>query len=262
MTLIALAFILPLVWDISTSFKPKSRWFAAELHWIPRQVTWANYQKIFADPATPISRWFLNSVGVASVHTLVILALDSLAAYAYGRLDFPGREQLYALLLSTMFLPGILFLVPNFVTITHLGLLNKYLGVLLPGFSGVFGIFFMRQFYESIPKDLEEAALIDGASPFQVFTRVVLPLSKPALATLGIILFLGSWNDFLWPLLVLKSRDMQTLQPGLRTLQGAYTMEYGPMLAGAMLVAIPVLVLYVFLQRFIVRSVAVTGIKG
>jgi multiple sugar transport system permease protein len=262
MSLIALAFIVPLVWNVSTAFKPKAHWFTKELHWIPEEFTWANYEKIFGDPATPIGRWFVNSVWVASFQTIVILALDSLAAYAYGRLEFPGRKQLYALLLSTMFLPGVLFLVPNFVTINRMGLLNEYAGVLLPGFSGVFGIFFMRQFYESIPKDLEEAALIDGASTFQVFTRVVLPLSKPALATLGIILFLGSWNDFLWPLLVLKDRTMQTLQPGLRTLQGAYTMEYGAMLAGAMIVATPVLILYVFLQRFIVQSVTVTGLKG
>jgi multiple sugar transport system permease protein len=262
MSLIALIFIIPLLWNISTSLKPKAHWFTRELQWIPQQLTWANYEKIFGDPGTPIAHWFANSVWVASIHTVVILALDSLAAYAYGRLEFPGRKKLYAMLLSTMFLPGILFLVPNFVAINRLGLLNDYAGVLLPGFSGVFGIFFMRQFYESIPKDLEEAALIDGASTFQVFGKVVLPLSKPALATLGIILFLGSWNDFLWPLLVLKDRAMQTLQPGLRTLQGAYTMEYGSMLAGAMIVAVPVLILYVFLQRFIVQSVTVTGLKG
>jgi len=262
MSLIALIFIVPLVWDISTSLKPKSQWFTKEIHWIPQDITLENYEKIFNDPGTPIGRWFVNSVGVASIHTIVILVLDSLAAYAYARLEFPGRKQIYTLLLSTIFLPGILFLVPNFVTINRLGLLNSYAGVLLPGFSGVFGIFFMHQFFESLPKELEEAALIDGANIFQIFTQIVLPLSKPALATLGIISFLGSWNDFLWPLLVLKDRSMQTLQPGLRTLQGAYTMEYGSMLAGAIIVAIPVLILYVPLQRFIVQSVTVTGLKG
>ena len=262
MSLIALVFILPLVWDISTSLKHKSQWFTKDIHWIPQRITLANYEKIFSDAATPIGRWLVNSVGVASIHTTLILALDSLAAYGYARLEFPGRKQLYALLLSTMFLPGILFLVPNFVTINHLGLLNEYAGVLLPGFSGVFGIFFMRQFYESIPKELEESAQMDGADVLRVFIHIMLPLSKPALATLGIITFLGSWNDFLWPLLVLRDRSMQTLQPGLRTLQGAYTMEYGSMLAGAMVVAIPVLILYVFLQRFIVQSVTMTGLKG
>jgi multiple sugar transport system permease protein len=185
-----------------------------------------------------------------------------LAAYAYARLKFPGKKLIFAILLATLFLPGIMFLVPNFVTVTRMGLLDNYWGVLLPGFAAVFPVFFMRQFFESIPHELEEAAEIDGASTIQVFTKIVLPLAKPALATLAIIEFLGAWNDFLWPLLVLKKPQMLTLQPGLRTLQGAYTSEYGLMMAGAVIVAVPVLILYVLLQRFIVQSVATTGLKG
>jgi multiple sugar transport system permease protein len=134
--------------------------------------------------------------------------------------------------------------------------------VILPGLAGVFGVFFLRQFFETLPKELEEAALIDGASSFQIFYRVVLPLAKGALATLGIITFLASWNDFLWPLLILQKSDMLTLPPGLRTLQGAYTSEYGQMMAGAVIAAVPVLILYIGLQRFIVQSVATTGLKG
>jgi multiple sugar transport system permease protein len=140
--------------------------------------------------------------------------------------------------------------------------LNNYAGVIFPGLAGVFGVFFLRQFFESLPKELEEAAQIDGASTFQTFYKVALPLAKPALATLGIITFLGSWNDFLWPLLILKDRAMLTLPPGLRTLQGAYTSEYGQMMAGAAITAIPVLLLYLLLQRYIVESVATTGLKG
>ena len=143
-----------------------------------------------------------------------------------------------------------------------LGLLNNYAGVVLPALSGVFGVFFMRQFFESLPRELEEAAFIDGATRLQTFLLIALPLAKPALATLGIITFLGAWNDFLWPLLVLKDRTLLTLPPGLRTLQGAYTSEYGQMMAGAVITSIPVLILYLLLQRYIVESVQTTGLKG
>jgi multiple sugar transport system permease protein len=262
MIVIALLIIIPIVWMLSTSFKPKSQWFTKDIYWIPKTFTLANYQRLFNNPTTPILRWFINSAGVAVIVTGLILVIDALAAYAYARMQFRGRNLLFSLLLATLFLPGMMFLIPNFLTIYRLGLLNNYLGVILPGLAGVFGVFFLRQFFESIPKELEEAAEIDGASTMQTFLQVVLPLSKPALATLGVITFLGSWNDFLWPLLILKDRMLQTLPPGLRTLQGAYTSEYGLMMAGAVIVAIPVLLLYIVLQRFIVESVATTGLKG
>jgi len=262
MSLIALIIIIPLLWMFSTSLKPKAQLFSKEIYWIPKTVTLQNYQKILDNPSTPIARWFGNSVVVAVLHTGVVLIISTMAAYAYARLEFPGRKQIFAILLITLFLPGVMFLVPNFVTINRMGMLDSFLGVLLPGFAAVFPVFFMRQFFESIPKELEEAAQIDGASTFQIFTKIVLPLSKSAIATLAIIEFLGSWNDFLWPMLVLKRADLLTLQPGLRTLQGAYTSEYGLMMAGAVIVAVPVLVLYIFLQRFIVQSVATTGLKG
>jgi multiple sugar transport system permease protein len=260
--LFALLFLLPMAWMLSTSLKPKSQWFSRELEWIPRTFTWQNYATLLNNPSTPILRWFTNSLLVATIATALVLIVDALAAYAYARMEFRGRKTLFALLLSTLFMPGIMFLVPNFLTVFRLGLLNNYAGVIIPGLAGVFGVFFLRQFFETLPRDLEEAAAIDGAGPVQVFTRVALPLARPALATLAIITFLGSWNDFLWPLLILKDRALQTLPPGLRTLQGAYTSEYGQMMAGAVIAAVPVLVLYVLLQRYIVESVATTGLAG
>jgi multiple sugar transport system permease protein len=262
LTIFALLFLLPLFWMLSTSFKPKAEWFTRELYWIPRTFTTRNYELLLNNPSTPIFRWFFNSLVVATIFTVLTLIIDSLAAYAYARMEFPGRKQLFALLLATLFMPGIMFLVPNFLTIYRLGLLNNYIGVIIPGLAGVFGVFFLRQFFETIPRDIEESAQIDGASPFQIFVRIALPLAKPALATLGIITFLASWNDFLWPLLILKDRALQTLPPGLRTLQGAYTSEYGQMMAGAVIAAVPVLVLYIILQRYIVESVATTGLAG
>jgi multiple sugar transport system permease protein len=260
--IVAILIIMPLVWMLSTSLKPKSQWFAKELAWIPKTITGANYSKLLNDKQVPIMRWFFNSVLVSTVTTILILTIDALAAYAYARMEFRGRKLLFALLLSTLFLPGLMFIVPNFLTINRLGLLNNYAGVILPGLAGVFGVFFMRQFFESLPRDLEEAAQLDGASQLQTFWYVALPLARPALATLGIITFLASWNDFLWPLLILKDRALQTLPPGLSTLQSAYTSEYGQMMAGAVITAAPVLLIYVVLQRFIVQSVASTGLKG
>jgi len=259
---ISLLIILPLLWMLSTSLKPKSEWFLPQIHWIPRTFTWDNYEKILDNPSLPMGRWFLNSIFVSSAVTILVLVIDSMAAYAYARMQFRGKNILYAFLLATLFLPGIMFLVPNFLTVSRLGLLNNYAGVIVPGLAGVFGVFFMRQFFESLPVELEEAAYIDGASRAQTFLYIALPLAKPALATLGIITFLASWNDFLWPLLILKDRELLTLPPGLRTLQGAYTSEYGQMMAGAVITSIPVLLLYILLQRYIVESVQTAGLKG
>ncbi len=259
---IGLLILIPLIWMLSTSFKPKSQWFLPEIHWIPKTFTWENYAKILNNDTLPIVRWFANSLFLSTTITVLVLIVDALAAYAYARLEFRGRRALFALLLATLFLPGIMFLVPNFLTVARLGWLNNYLGVITPALAGVFGVFFMRQFFESLPKELEEAAQIDGATQFQTFTKIALPLAKPALATLGIITFLGAWNDFLWPLLILKDRLLLTLPPGLRTLQGAYTSEYGQMMAGAAITAVPILLLYILLLRYIVESVQTTGLKG
>jgi multiple sugar transport system permease protein len=258
--LIGAFFLLPLVWMFSTAFKP----FVETLQptWIPQEPTLENFTSIFNDPSIPVLRWFVNSLGVATVFTTLIVLVDSLAAYAYARMEFPGRNLLFGLLLATLVMPGIMFLVPNYITITRLGWLNTYAGVIAPGLAGVFGVFFMRQFFQSIPKELEEAAYIDGASVWTTFFRVSLPLAKGALATLAIITFLTSWNDFLWPLLILNDRELQTLPVGLATIQGQYSFDYGKLMAGAAVTAVPVLLMYIFLQRYIIQNVAMTGLKG
>lgn len=258
--LIALFFLLPLLWMLSTSLKPFAEW--VQPNWIPRAPTLKSYTDIFSDPSLPALRWFLNSLAIAAIFTALVVAIDSLAAYAYARMEFPGRNLLFGLLLATLVMPGIMFLVPNYLTVNRLGWLDSYQGVIAPGLSGVFGVFFLRQFFQGIPKELEEAATIDGASTLTTFLRVVLPLSQGALATLAVITFLESWNSFLWPLLVLNDRPMQTLPVGLATLQGQYTFDYGKLMAGATITAVPVLIIYAFLQRYIVQSVAMTGLKG
>ena len=259
--LFALFFLLPLLWMVVTAFKPFEEWLTP--NWIPVNPTLENFTSIFNDKSLPVVNWFLNSLLIASLFTLVILIIDSLAGYAYARLEFPGKNLLFGLMLATLVMPGIMFLIPNYLTVARLGWIGTIQGVIVPGFAGVFGVFFMRQFFQSLPKELEEAAYIDGASVWRTFYSVILPLSKGPLITLGIITFLTSWNDFLWPLLILGGdRQELTLPVGLATLQGQYTFDYGKLMAGALVLTIPVLILYAIFQRYIIRSISMTGIKG
>jgi len=259
--LFALFFLLPLLWMVVTAFKPFEEWLTP--NWIPMNPTLENFTSIFNDKSLPVVNWFLNSLLIASLFTLVILIIDSLAGYAYARLEFPGKNLLFGLMLATLVMPGIMFLIPNYLTVARLGWIGSIQGVIVPGFAGVFGVFFMRQFFQSLPKELEEAAYIDGASIWRTFFSVILPLSKGPLITLGIITFLTSWNDFLWPLLILGGdRQELTLPVGLATLQGQYTFDYGKLMAGALVLTVPVLILYAVFQRYIIRSISMTGIKG
>ena len=261
MTLFALFFLLPLLWMIVTAFKPFEEWLTP--NWIPVNPTLENFISIFNDKSLPIVNWFFNSLLIASLFTVAILIIDSLAGYAYARLEFPGKNILFGLMLATLVMPGIMFLIPNYLTVANLKWIGTIQGVIAPGLAGVFGVFFMRQFFESLPKELEEAAYIDGASVWHTFVSVILPLSKGPIITLGIITFLTSWNEFLWSLLILGGkRTALTLPVGLATLQGQYTFDYGKLMAGALVLTIPVLILYAIFQRYIIQSISMTGIKG
>lgn len=259
--LFALFFLLPLLWMVSTAFKPFEEWLNP--NWIPVNPTLENFTSIFNDKSLPVVSWFINSLIIASLFTAFILIIDSLAGYAYARLEFPGKNLLFGLMLATLVMPGIMFLIPNYLTIARLQWIGTIQGVIAPGLSGVFGVFFMRQFFQGLPRELEEAAYIDGASVWRTFVSVILPLSKGPIITLGIITFLASWNDYLWPLLILGGdRAELTLPVGLATLQGQYTFDYGKLMAGALVLTIPVLLLYAIFQRYIIRSISMTGIKG
>jgi multiple sugar transport system permease protein len=259
--LFALFFLLPLVWMVVTSLKPSLEWLSP--NWIPVNPTLENFNSIFKDKTLPVANWFFNSLLIASLFTAFILIIDSLAGYAYARLEFPGKNLLFGLMLATLVMPGIMFLIPNYLTISRLDWIGTIQGVIAPGLSGVFGVFFMRQFFQGLPRELEEAAYIDGASVWRTFVSVILPLSKGPIITLGIITFLTSWNDFLWPLLILGGkRTSLTLPVGLATLQGQYNFDYGKLMAGALILTIPVLILYAIFQRYIIRSISMTGIKG
>jgi multiple sugar transport system permease protein len=259
--LIALFFIIPLIWMFSTSLKLESDVFR-DRGFIPANPTFANFERLLsAGGQTPVFRWMFNSVGVATIGTALTVLLTSLSAYAFARIDFRGKNLLFSLLITTLLLPGIMFLVPQYLVVSELGLLNTWQAFMLPGIASVFGVFFMRQFFMGIPIELEEAAYVDGANRFRTFFGVVLPISGPAIATLAIITFLGFWNDYLWPLVTCQGGGC-TLTPGLRNFQGTYSTQFGLLMAGAVLAAVPVLILYVLAQRYIVQSVTSSGIKG
>ncbi len=259
--LIALFFIIPILWMFSTSLKLESAVFR-DTGFIPAQPTLDNYVRILQSGGQfPVFRWMLNSVIVSTVGTILTVLLTSLSAYAFARIDFRGKSLIFGILIATLLLPGVMFLVPQFLLVQQLGLFNTLPAFILPGLAGVFGVFFMRQFFLSIPVELEEAAYVDGAGRFRTFFSVILPLARPALATLAVITFLAFWNDYLWPLVTCQGPGC-TLTPGLRNFQGTYATQFGLLMAGAAMAAVPVLVIYLLAQRYIVQSVASSGVKG
>ncbi|MFP5335252.1 MAG: carbohydrate ABC transporter permease [Actinomycetes bacterium] len=262
LALVSLLVLAPLLWMTSTAFKPQGESASADLTVLPQDPTTANFERILEAPQTPVATWFLNSLLAATLQTLLILVTASMAAYALARLTFPGRRVMTVVILSTLFVPPISLLIPNYVVVAELGWLDSLTAVVVPGAAGAFGVFLLRQFFLSLPVELEEAALIDGANRFRIFLTVILPLSKPALATLALLSFLTNWNDFLWPLYVLFSPERLTLQPGLSTLQSAYTTDYGTIMAGGVVASIPVLILFAISQRFVIEGVSRSGLKG
>jgi multiple sugar transport system permease protein len=258
LTLIAIFFLLPLVVVISASLKYRSEVFT-DTGLIPANPGIENYQALFSGSASFL-QWFTHSAVVSVVGTVLTLIITSLSAYAFARIDFRFKNVLFGLLITTLVLPSVMFLVPQYKLIGQIGLYDTLPALMLPGLAGVFGVFFMRQFFLSIPLELEEAAYVDGANRFRTFASVVLPIAGPALATLAVITFLAFWNDYLWPTIICQ--DNCTLPPGLRSLQSEFTSDPGLIMTGAVVAAIPVLLIYLVLQRYIVQSVASSGIKG
>jgi multiple sugar transport system permease protein len=255
---IAIFFLLPLLLVLSASLKFQSEIFT-DTGFFPADPGFENYEALFSGNAE-FATWFRTSSIVSIVGTALVLILTSLSAYAFARIDFPLKNVLFSVLIVTLLLPGIMFLVPQVKIVGALGLYDTIPALMLPGLAGVFGLFFMRQFFLGLPLELEEAAYVDGANRLRTFASVALPLAGPALATLAVITFLAFWNDYLWPLIICQENC--TLPPGLKSLQRQFTGDPGLVMAGAVVAAVPVLILYLVLQRYIVQSVASTGIKG
>jgi len=256
----AVVMLLPFVWMLSTSLKTPSSVFVYPPEWIPRPVEWTNYVQVTR--VMPFLRYVLNTAAVATSITLLHLTVSSLAAYAFARLRFPGRNRLFLAYLATLMVPGQVTLIPNFLIVKYLGWIDTYQALIIPQIFSAFGTFLLRQFFLTIPNELEDAARIDGASSFAIYWRIVLPLSGPALATLGVFTFTAQWNNFLWPLIVINDEQMRTLTVGLRALVGEFTVQYPLLMAGSVISILPMLIIFVVAQRFFVRGIALTGLGG
>jgi multiple sugar transport system permease protein len=254
----ALVMFFPFLWTIITSITPGAG-LTLTPSLIPSDPSLDAYARLFAE--RPFLRIMLNSLGLALVTTVVQLFTSSTAAYAFSRLPFRGRGAVFAVYLATMMIPLQVLIVPLFVELKTFGLLNTYLGALLPTFASAFGIFLLRQAVNQVPRELDEAATLDGAGHFRIFAFIVLPNIRPALATLSVFAFMGSWNSFLWPLVVLRKPELQTLPVALAGLQGQYTTAWDIVMAGSVVSILPMLALYLFAQRYVVQGVASSGIK-
>lgn len=259
---LTLLFISPLLYMLSTSFKTTGDAASPDPQWIPANPTTNAFEEIFSNDGTPVVRWLVNSLVAAGLQSLLIVVTAALAGYALARLDFAGKKWIFGIIIGTLFIPPVILLIPNYLITSRIGWLDTLAAVIVPGAAGAFGVFFMRQFFLGLPRELEEAAAIDGAGRFRTFLTVVLPLSRPALVTLGMLSFLTNWNDFLWPVYVLFSPESQTLPAGLATLQNANAVRYDLLMAGAVIASVPVLVLYAAAQRFVVEGVSRAGLKG
>lgn len=259
---LAIAVIVPLWYMTAMAFTPEADQYNWPIEWIPTQPTLTNFNHILVDQTLPIARWFGNSVLVATVGTLLVLFLSSLSGYAFARLEFPGRDLIFSLLIFSLMIPGAVTFIPAFLLLRDLKLLDTYQAIWWPGAASVGGIFLLRQHFYSIPRDLEDAARIDGANRFRIYWDVCLPLVRSALVAQGIFTFLGFWNDLFWPLIVLSERHTLTLPVGLLILiQGSY-IQRGLAFSGAFIASAPPLIFYAIFQRQIIEGITTAGLGG
>ncbi|ATQ76535.1 sugar ABC transporter permease [Massilia violaceinigra] len=260
LVLCALVAMFPLLWMTSVSFMAPGEASHFPPPLLPRQATLANYMELFSQAG--IGRYFLNSLMLALAATMLSLAFNVGAGYAFAKLRFAGRERIFKLLLGALVIPGQVAMLPLFLIMKQMGLVNTYIGVLVPAAASIFGIFLVRQYALTIPDALLEAARLDGASEFRIFRSIVLPLLAPILVTLAIFSFLGSWNDFMWPLIVLTDKDLYTLPVALASLSREHVQDNEMMMAGSVLTILPVLLLFLVLQRYYIQGLLVGSVKG
>jgi multiple sugar transport system permease protein len=250
----------PFAWEVLTSFKT----FAESIHVppvvIPKTFELHNYREVF--DSLPFSSQFMNTVLMTLARTAGQVFFCSLAGYAFARLHFRGRGLIFGLFLSVMMVPSQMFLIPQYQIMQHLGLLNTVTALALPGMFSAFGTFLMRQFFMQLPLDLEEAARLDGANPWQIYWRIMLPLSAPGMLALGLLVAIWSWNDLLWPLVVNTDPEKMPLSAGLATLQGEHLTNYPVLMAGALMASLPLIVAFIVFQRRLIEGIAFTGLKG
>lgn len=262
LAVVCILWVFPMIWAVLTSFKTDTEIQTTGFSLIPKEWTLDNYKQLMDSDSSPVMSWFLNSLIISASHVVLVLIVVSMSAYGYTRLKFKGREIIFGCLLGTMMFPSVMNLIPNFKIVDILGWTNTFLAVIVPGAASVYNVFLVKQFMDGIPKELDESAVVDGANKFQIFWHIILPLSRPILTVVALFSFTGSWNDFLWPSIVMSDIDKLPITPGLQLLQGQYMTYPGVGTAGAILALIPTFILYMFAQKYFMESMSLnSGIK-
>ncbi len=256
----AVIMLFPFFWAFSTSFKSLKEVFRNPFSLFPSHPTFDNYVAIFSK--IPFARYMLNSFIVASATTLFQIITAVLGAYAFSRMNFKGKKLTFYSILATMMIPSQLLMIPQYLIVAKLGWINTYEGLILPYASTAVSVFFMRQFFLTIPKDLEDAAIIDGCNQIQILTKIFIPLSKPAISTIAVFSFMWSWNGYFWPLLVVNVPNMRTVQLGLAMFRTQGGIQWGQFMAGTIVATLPILIVYFFAQKHFIKSITLTGLKG
>ncbi|CEP77664.1 MAG TPA: carbohydrate ABC transporter permease [Defluviitoga tunisiensis] len=252
--------VIPFLWMLSTSFKGPGEIFLFPPKWIPKNPTLKNYKDLFQQ--MNFGRPFLNSIIVSLSTTFLSVVLATMAGYGFAKFNFKNKNVLFLIILGTVMVPGQITMIPVFLLLTKLNLLNTYWGLILPALANAFNIFFMRQFISGIPDELIEAAKMDGANEGWIFFKVILPLSKPAMAAITIFTFTGSWNNFLWPLIIATDESMYTLPVAISVLGGQYTENIAMQMAGSVIVILPLIIVFLFTQKYFIKGITFTGLKG
>lgn len=252
-------FLYPFLWMVSTSLKAAIEVYSAPLALLPAEWKFSNYREAFE--LVPFGRFYVNTIIVTLGRTVGQMALASMAAYAFARLRFPGRDLFFILILAVMMVPSMVTMIPRFILIMNLGWLDTFYGLIIPGLADAFGVFLLRQFFLTLPQDLLDAAAMDGCNPFQTFWRIALPLSRPALAAYGFLVILWTWNDFLWPLVVVTSTEMHTISLGIQLFQNQYSKNTALMMAAASIATLPMMILFLLAQRYIIQGITMSGMK-
>jgi multiple sugar transport system permease protein len=256
----SIVMLVPFFWMLSTSLKQPGEVFLYPPRWIPQPLQWGNYVKTLT--VMPFGRYFFNSTVQAVAVTVLQLLTASLAAFAFARLNFPGRDLLFLLYLGTMMIPFPVTMIPDFIIMRYLNWIDTYKALILPPAFSAFSTFLLRQYFLSLPVELDDAARVDGASSWRIWWQIIMPLSGPVLATLAIFTFMGQWNNFVWPLIVTNSDQMRTLPVALAAFQGQYSIQWNLLMAGSVISILPILLIYIVGQKWFVQGIALTGMGG
>ncbi|WP_085506114.1 carbohydrate ABC transporter permease [Thalassobacillus devorans] len=263
-SIVAIIFLAPLFWMFSTSFKSDIEAISGGLNWLPQEFTTENYTYTLLSQGlnVPVLKWMFNSLFAGITGTLIIVFIDAMAAYALARLDVPFKKILLPMFISTLMIPWVITFLPLYMQFSNAGLLDTYAVLIFPYTANAFGVFLLYQFFRSFPKELEEAAHLDGANKWQIFTKVVLPSARPIMWTLGIFSFMTIYNDFLWPLVATSSPEMRTITTGIAIMQqGSFVSSYGKLMALTSIATVPIIIIFLIGQKQLIKGITQTGIK-